>query len=124
MQPGREADLHQVSRLMSGAVRLSVPSICCNGVHKYDLSFTIFKLPIIQGDSEETVSVSGGDNIRQCEKISPYGHGYRHTAVRISRPNCVRFLFMGLDGEQSVRKEGGYSRQISRSHLDCCCLHK
>lgn len=107
-----------------GFLRLSVPSICCHGVHKYDLSFTIFKLSIIQGDSEGTVSVSGGDNIRQCEKNSSYGYGYRQTAVRISRPNFDRFLFVGLDGEQSVREEGGYNRRISRSHLGCCCLHK
>ena len=35
-----------------------------------------------------------------------------------------RFLFVGLDGEQSVQKEGGYTRTISRSHLGSCCLHK
>ena len=59
---------------MSGVLRLSAPSICRHGVLRYDLSFTIFKLHTIQGDSERTVNVLGGDNIRQCEKNSLYGH--------------------------------------------------
>ena len=58
---------------MNGAVRLSAPSIRHNGVRRYSLSFTIFKFPIIQGDSEEKVSVLGGDNIRHCEKNGSYG---------------------------------------------------
>jgi hypothetical protein len=83
------AYLHQVLRLrLSGAVRLFAPSICRHGVHRYDLFFTNFKFPIIQGDSEGTFNVSGDDSIRQYEKRSSYGHGYRHRAVWISRTNC------------------------------------
>jgi hypothetical protein len=44
--------------------------------------------------------------------------------VWISTSNSVRFLFVGLYGEQSVQKKCGYTRRISRSHFDCCCLHK
>jgi hypothetical protein len=100
------AYLHQVSKLrLSGAVRLSVPSICRHGVHRYDFFFGIFNLPIIQGDSEGTVNISGGDNIRQWAKNSSYGHGNRHRAVWISGPNSVRFLFLGFYGEQSVQSK-------------------
>jgi len=75
MQPDREAD-----RLSASIVEVkyewsctSVPSICRHGMHRYDLSFTIFKLPIIQGNSEGTVNVSGGYSIRQCDINSSYG---------------------------------------------------
>jgi hypothetical protein len=31
--------------------------------------------------------------------------------------NTVRFLFVGLDEERSLRKEGGYTRRIARLHF-------
>ena len=34
-------------------------------------------------------------------------NGYQDRAVRNSRPNSVRFLFVGLDDELSLQKEGG-----------------
>lgn len=56
---------------MSGVLRLSVPSICLHGVHRYDttMSFITFKLPVIQGDSEGTANVSGGDNVRKTVQM-------------------------------------------------------
>jgi hypothetical protein len=53
-------------------------------------------------------------------------NGYRDRAVSIcsiSKPNAIRFMFVGLDEEQSLQKRGGYLIQIALSHYGCCCLH-
>jgi len=44
---------------------------------------------------------------------------YRDRAVRISRPNSVRFLLVALDEEQSLQEKGGYIGRIVRSHFGC-----
>jgi len=42
----------------------------------------------------------------------------------MSRPNSIKFLIAGMDGEQRVQKKGEYMRRIDCSHFGCCCLHK
>ena len=74
----------------------------------------------------------GSDSIRHCEKIILMNtclilNGYCDRAVSIcsiSKPNAIRFMFVGLDEEQSLQKRGGYLIQIAVSHYGCCCLHK
>jgi hypothetical protein len=39
-------------------------------------------------------------------------------------PNSIIFLFVELDEERSLQKEGGYTRRIARSQFGCCCPHK
>ena len=48
-------------------------------------------------------------------------NGYWGIVVWISRHNSVRFLFVGLDEELSLRKNGRYRSQITCSHFGCCC---
>jgi len=36
----------------------------------------------------------------------------------------VRFLFVRLDEQRSLREKGGYTRRIAGSHFGCCCQHK
>jgi hypothetical protein len=51
MQPDREADRLSAS-IVEVKYEWSCTSVCslhfCHGMHRYDLSFTFFKLPIIQ----------------------------------------------------------------------------
>jgi hypothetical protein len=49
---------------------------------------------------------------------------YWDIVVWMSRPNSIKFLFVGTDEEQRVQKKGGYMRRIDCSHFGCCCLHK
>ena len=51
-------------------------------------------------------------------------NGYRDRGVGSSRPNYVRFFFVGLDEERSLQTKGGYTRRIARSHFELCCPHK
>jgi len=44
---------------------------------------------------------------------------YPDRAVRISRPNSVRFLLVALDEEQSLQEKGGHTGRIVRSHSGC-----
>ena len=84
----------------------------------------------VQGDSVGMVSILGGDSVGHCEKkkvsmdMCLFLKGYWDRAVWISRPNSVRFLFVKLDGEQSLQKKVGYTRRISRSQFGCCCPYK
>ena len=77
---------------------------------------------------EERSRVLGGDIIGHCEEkvhmtMCLILKGYRDRAVWISRPNSIRFLFVGLDERRSVLKKGGYSRRIALSQYGCCCQH-
>jgi len=51
-------------------------------------------------------------------------NGYREGAVWSYRPNCIRPLFVGLEEEQSLQNEGGYTRLIVRSYSGSCSPHK
>ena len=84
---------------------------------------------VIQGDARGQVSVLGRDCIGNCGKTFHTStclilNGYRGTAVWIWRPKCVRFLFVGLSEEWSLRKKGGYATRIARSQFGCCSQHK
>jgi hypothetical protein len=35
----------------------------------------------------------------------------------------VRFLFVGLAEERSLRQKGGYTRRFAGSYFGCCCPH-
>jgi hypothetical protein len=59
------------------------------------------------GDSRGNIIILGSDNIGRCEKKVHMNmclnvNGDRDRDVGISRPNSVRFLFVGL--EQSLQK--------------------
>ena len=41
--------------------------------------------------------------------------GYRDRDFQIYRLNSVRFLFVGLDEERSLKTKVGYTRRIARS---------
>lgn len=72
---------------------------------------------------EVLVSVVKEDHVSMCQMH----HGYWDKAVwicLISVHNSVRFLFVGLDGEQSLQKEGSYLRRIACLHFGCHCSHK
>ena len=60
--------------------------------------------------------------------MCPILNGYWYRAVwvcLISRPNYVRFLFVGLDGEWSLQKKGGYPRRLLTTILDAAtCMKK
>jgi hypothetical protein len=51
-------------------------------------------------------------------------NGYPDRAIWIFRPNSVKFFFVELHEERSMRKKGAYMRRIADSHFECCCLHK
>ena len=51
-------------------------------------------------------------------------NGYRDTAVRISRPNFVRFLFVGSDEERSLQNKGGYTDELLARILDAAARIK
>ena len=51
-------------------------------------------------------------------------NGYRDRAVWISKPNYVKFSFVGLDEEWSLQNKVGYTRRIARSHVGRRCPHK
>jgi hypothetical protein len=51
-------------------------------------------------------------------------NGYWDTVVWISRRNSVRYLFVRLDEQSSLKKQGGYTRWIGGSHFGCCCQRK
>jgi len=44
-------------------------------------------------------------------------NGYKNRAVRISSPNSVIFVFVGLDERRSLQEKGGYPKRISCSHF-------
>jgi hypothetical protein len=73
----------------------------------------VFMYRKIQG---KMFNISGGDSVGHCEQNKDYVNmclilnGYRNIAVSISRPNSVRFLFVGLDEEVSLQKKGRYTR--------------
>ena len=48
----------------------------------------------------------------------------RNRAVWISWPESVRFLFAGLDEQQSLQNKCGYTRRIARSQFGCSWSHK
>jgi hypothetical protein len=57
-----------------------------------------------QGDSEIEINILEGDIIGHCErkvrmKMCLILNGCRNRATKISRPNCVKLLFVGLDEE-------------------------
>jgi hypothetical protein len=45
--------------------------------------------------------------------MCPIMNVYRNMATKISRPNAVTFLFVGLDEELILKKKGGYVRLIA-----------
>ena len=49
-------------------------------------------------------------------------NGYHHSAIWTSRPNSIRFLFVGLDEERSLQKKCGHTILIARPPFRCCCL--
>jgi hypothetical protein len=50
---------------------------------------------------------------------------YRHRAVTISRPNCVRLLFVRLDEERSLQKTAGHTDELLARILDAAvCINK
>ena len=56
-----------------------------------------------------------GDNTDISEKnVCLILKGYRNRAFGGYRTNSVRFLFVGMGEERSLRKKGGYMRRIAR----------
>jgi len=75
------------------------------------------------------VNILGSDSTGRCEKTRSYKHlsnseWLPDRAVWISRPNSVRFLFVGLDKERRLQKKCGYTGRNPRLHCGCCCPHK
>jgi len=63
-----------------------------------------------------------GDNTDISEKnVCLILKGYRNRAFGGYRTNSVRFLFVGMGEERSLRKKGGYMRRIARPHFGCRC---
>jgi hypothetical protein len=86
-------------------------------------------LPTIQSDSGGKIDIFEGDIIGHWENKFHINmcltlNRYQNRAVRISRLNSVRFLFVGLDEGRSLQKKRGYKRRTARSHFGCCCPHK
>jgi len=82
----------------------------------------------IQGDLWGMVSILEGDSIGHCEnevrmKLGLSLNDYWERTLWFSRPDSVRFLFVGLDEERSLQKKVGHTRRITRSHFGCWCLH-
>ena len=77
---------------------------------------SIFSQSTIQGDLCEKVSIVGGNNISHCEKewicvllwVVADTELYESGVPCYSIPLlwCIRFLFVGLDGERSLRSVG------------------
>jgi hypothetical protein len=79
-------------------------------------------------------------NAQYCgrwKKISSYKHApdsdwlSRHSCLNVACTVCpsflsdvLRFLFVQLDEEQSIRMKGEDTRQIGCLHSGCCCLHE
>jgi hypothetical protein len=84
----------------------------------------------IQSDSGGKVNILGGDNIGHCEKkvhrnMCLILTGYLDRAVTISRPNCVRLLFMRLDEERSLQNKDRHTDELLASILDAAvCINK
>jgi hypothetical protein len=74
----------------------------------------------IQGDAD---SISVIKKKKGPMNMCLIPNGYWDRVVWISRPKSVRFLFGGLEEQQSLQKIGGYMRQIAGSHFGCC-THK
>ena len=61
---------------------------------------------------------TGNDSIGHCQKNKLHMNtclipkGYWDTAVWISRPNCVTFLFVRLDEERSLQNKGGHTDEL------------
>jgi hypothetical protein len=93
---------HPVNMIYNTGYRLSVDNVCCFNRVRFKAQPTtatratnISTYVDIQGDSGGKVSILRGDSIGHCEKR------YRNSAVWISRPKLVTFLFMGFDEEWS-----------------------
>jgi hypothetical protein len=67
------------------------------------------------------------DSIGHCKRRSNEHvcdcEGCRDVVVSLSKPKSARFLFVGLDEEQSLQKKRGYTRRIARSQFGYCCQH-
>jgi hypothetical protein len=52
-------------------------------------------------------------------------NGYRDGATKIPEHNSVTFLFVGLDENRNLQKNGGCRRRIARTILDAAaCITK
>jgi hypothetical protein len=84
----------------------------------------------IQGDSGGKVNILWADNIGHCEKKVRMNMClilivYRDRIVRISRPNYVRFLFVGFNEERTLKKKYGYTDELLARILDAAvCIKK
>jgi hypothetical protein len=45
-------------------------------------------------------------------------NGYEDSVLWMSRPNSIRFIFVGLDEERSVQNKGGYTDELLARILD------
>jgi hypothetical protein len=84
----------------------------------------------IQGDSGENVDTLGGYKIGHCDKkkfhmnLCVILNGCRDRAVWISRPNSVRFFFVGLDEERSIQKKVDTRDELLARSLDAAARIK
>jgi len=52
-------------------------------------------------------------------------HGYRERERELFESrDLTPFLFVGLDKERNLQKQGGHTKRIAPSHFGCCCQHR
>ena len=85
----------------------------------------------MKGDTGGKVYVFGCDSICHCGKKKKVPMNKflilnvcRESAVWVSRPNCIRVLFLCFCEEGSLQKKGGYMRRIACSRGRRCSPHK
>lgn len=82
----------------------------------------------MQSDSGRKVSIlAGDDSVGHCEKkvyMNMHLNGYRDRDVWICRPNSIRFLFLCLYEERSLKKKDGHMRWVAISDFLCYCMHR
>ena len=83
------------------------------------------------------VNILGSNSISYCEKKCSHKHVSNSIWLPIhnsfnqvhtifpSKPNSIRFLFVGLDAEQCLQKKGRYTREMLAHILDAAaCIKK
>jgi hypothetical protein len=70
-----------------------------------------------------------GGSVGRCEKKGLYEHVSnsewvpRQSCLNLQDLTPLDFCFVELDEEQSLQKQGEYTRRTVRWHFGCCCPH-
>ena len=124
--------------LCKGSLIIQIEVLICSycSMETWICLFMLLQAILLQyfeckGDSGRKVDIVGGDSIDHCEKvhinICLILSGYRNRAIRISRHNSVRLLFVGL-GEKAkfttTTKKVDTRGRIARCHFWWFFSHK